>query len=108
APVPRGDLRGRGPARLLALLAGFAPAEVLDRCDIGVLSAQNPDNATMDGKDTRRLTGPAYSRPARSPLRTRAGQSWLNVESALRETSGKDRKSTRLNSSHVSISYAVF
>src|SRR5699024_12131807 len=31
-----------------------------------------------------------------------------NTPSYFRETSGGDRKSTRLNSSHVSISYAVF
>src|SRR5207249_5501368 len=36
------------------------------------------------------------------------GAAWRNPSSFLQIRSGGDRKSTRLNSSHVSISYAVF
>src|SRR5690606_41703226 len=41
-----------------------------------------------------------------SPLPVRAAQ--ILDSSLLKRTLGKDRKSTRLNSSHVKISYAVF
>src|SRR5690242_21487500 len=36
------------------------------------------------------------------------GEDHLVVHGALRQVRGRDRKSTRLNSSHMSISYAVF
>src|SRR5690606_41786341 len=46
---------------------------------------------------------PATSTPVRLSLRIAAGASTMPEPS-----SGRDRKSTRLNSSHVKISYAVF
>src|SRR5690606_40136437 len=50
--------------------------------------------------------GRCVRRPAR--LITRAGAQTLGGSSRLRTFSSRDRKSTRLNSSHVKISYAVF
>src|SRR5207249_5279096 len=41
-------------------------------------------------------------------LRPALSQGWSVVQEELRRNGGRDRKSTRLNSSHVSISYAVF
>src|SRR5699024_12458058 len=59
-----------------------------------------------------------HDRPRRHPLGAvlpadrRKGRAWLSPQAArvpARPTGGsRDRKSTRLNSSHVSISYAVF
>src|SRR5207253_6475493 len=60
------------------------------------------------GKPTRRSVHRAASSPARAP----GAEAGLARRSAKRGgglvVGGEDRKSTRLNSSHVAISYAVF
>src|SRR5690349_21880144 len=45
-----------------------------------------------------------------SPLHvhTREAEAWFLLQGAMTYRAGEDRKSTRLNSSHVEISYAVF
>src|SRR5690625_6057723 len=95
-------------------LGSLAPRG-LDRCVIGVLSPENPDNATVEagggpGSPSSPLSSPTSLSPRSSTL--------LNVSTSLsprpstpcvmrRHRGGEDRKSTRLNSSHVAISYAV-
>src|SRR5256885_13026192 len=44
----------------------------------------------------------------RHPCPSRPGRSPRSLRCALRDPSSRDRKSTRLNSSHLVISYAVF
>src|SRR5699024_11858632 len=46
--------------------------------------------------------------PVRTPLQDLRPQDLADLEALIREADILDRKSTRLNSSHVSISYAVF
>src|SRR5690349_25068064 len=51
---------------------------------------------------------PISGRPSRSPSPARANRRKSPAGRGARRTAGPDRKSTRLNSSHVEISYAVF
>src|SRR2546429_6557990 len=44
----------------------------------------------------------------KSGVLTAIAENWLKPETALKRVVGEDRKSTRLNSSHGYISYAVF
>src|SRR5207249_7296770 len=55
-------------------------------------------------------TSPRSSSRSQSCARTSCGRgrAWLSVRPGSPRSSRRDRKSTRLNSSHVSISYAVF
>src|SRR5438874_7997008 len=55
----------------------------------------------------RHLNVTALSQPAPQSLRLRPNEPVALAETGLLH-SGEDRKSTRLNSSHVEISYAVF
>src|SRR5699024_11945568 len=57
---------------------------------------------TWATRDLRLLDHPARSRPVLGAI------ALISAASMNRPTAGRDRKSTRLNSSHVSISYAVF
>src|SRR5699024_12069898 len=71
----------------------------VDSADEALASAEEP--ATED----HRSPSPAASRPAQGRPRRPSGRRDLPGRSAGHR---RDRKSTRLNSSHVSISYAVF
>src|SRR5207249_12002631 len=66
----------------------------------GARRRAEPARAGGPGASPRRL--PPLRRVAREPHRNAGGVR------AVRGTAPRDRKSTRLNSSHVSISYAVF
>src|SRR5689334_25040266 len=63
------------------------------------LMIRRPPRSTLFPYTTLFRSGPAGARPG-----ARAGPGW----SARPRSPGPDRKSTRLNSSHSSISYAVF
>src|SRR5207249_10779471 len=65
-----------------------------------------PYTTLFRSHDAGRLRGsPVRGVPSRSPSRRRSGRPRCGVAGVGKEL---DRKSTRLNSSHVSISYAVF
>src|SRR3712207_7752425 len=58
---------------------------------------------------SRSRAGPARRRAPRSAVRTARGRSRCrSIPCRSRPRPGADRKSTRLNSSHANISYAVF
>src|SRR5690349_23883472 len=78
------------------------------------LLIRRPPRSTLFPYTTlfRSMSGTSTSGPLPRKARARsgAGQSGRprSTRSRSRTTSGRDRKSTRLNSSHVEISYAVF
>src|SRR5439155_4375203 len=97
-PVARRDpafVRLADPPRALA----FSPSG--HRIYVARRSA--PGLAVIDRYDRREVDGVALPGPA-AALRVDPLGRWL----LARPTVGEDRKSTRLNSSHVAISYAVF
>src|SRR5690606_40301118 len=72
--------------------ASSSPAEAA--ADLGVIEAMEADDRLLDVRlSNRPMNGSADTQDF----------TWLNVY-----VRGEDRKSTRLNSSHVKISYAVF
>src|SRR3712207_3056264 len=106
---------GGGSVRLkqappLAVLAGLpllgGPSRyAADRCGDAVLSRAGPKPCqTRDGRSWR--TGPLFSLCPRVPSPVLPRCEW-RVGGGRGAESG-DRKSTRLNSSHANISYAVF
>src|SRR5690606_41636518 len=54
------------------------------------------------------IAGHATMEAGRAPAFADGHGGWRTSERAGRDRGGRDRKSTRLNSSHVKISYAVF
>src|SRR5207249_7588804 len=60
------------------------------------------------GTASRPTTSPTSSSPSSPPRPTAPGSDSRSSTGSCRSTAARDRKSTRLNSSHVSISYAVF
>src|SRR5699024_12370793 len=70
-----------------------------------------PPRPTPSPYTTLFRSGAAPARyPTLASIRVAAGCGWLSFRDAAEAASSRneDRKSTRLNSSHVSISYAVF
>src|SRR6266480_7263797 len=102
-----------GPHRLLELdlehepSAGAVREEVFDRLSALAACAGRRDPGTQS--DQRRLQVSARDLAARSRAEV-ATKRRLRTDLAVRDRAGsrRDRKSTRLNSSHMSISYAVF
>src|SRR5438067_5898521 len=77
-------------------------AENLDAAEVVVVSsAVKPDNPEVVAARARRVPVVRRAEMLAELMR-------LKWSIAIAGTHGKDRKSTRLNSSHVSISYAVF
>src|SRR5690606_41423021 len=73
-------------------------------CLFFFLMIRRPPRSTLFPYTTLFRSCPVRTMPSRS-------QSWIDasaLSSALATTRSRDRKSTRLNSSHVKISYAVF
>src|SRR3712207_8858008 len=69
-------------------------------------SLESPAARGAGGGDNRPLENSSARRQRRVTASPAAGP-WLSVTSGA-PTNGSDRKSTRLNSSHANISYAVF
>src|SRR5699024_12767988 len=67
-----------------------------------------PDIYTLSLHDALPISTTFRPGPAACPPTRRRGRAPRNMTSSCRNGSARDRKSTRLNSSHVSISYAVF
>src|SRR2546429_3393021 len=67
---------------------------------------RRPPRSTLFPYTTLFRSRPALARALRDPLRHGRGQ--LDLLPAAEAPGGRDRKSTRLNSSHGYISYAVF
>src|SRR5262245_5513158 len=66
-----------------------------------------PAPADLDDRRVE-ITGPAEPKMMINALNSGARVFMADLEEALSPTWAKDRKSTRLNSSHLGISYAVF
>src|SRR5439155_27012135 len=64
--------------------------------------------ARVDHRSRRRRGGPRLAAPLRGPHRSPRERGREGGDSRRGRTRRRDRKSTRLNSSHVAISYAVF
>src|SRR5690625_6111687 len=79
-----------------------------DTCQTNVRSSQSRCVATTGPQLTPKLprSGGHLSKPANNSTKLTARQ--CSFLPNWRKPTGKDRKSTRLNSSHVAISYAVF
>src|SRR6266496_154057 len=104
---PAGRDRRRPPDARLTRLAGTGQA--------GVPGTYRPPGARLSGRGDRRGRGSRHGRrrddrfPARAGSARRPGS--IRRPGPVRQPDlarPKDRKSTRLNSSHVEISYAVF
>src|SRR5699024_11531043 len=97
------------------LVPGIAPgsAAVFSRSSLMAAPSSGTLAATLDrppGPVTGRERPSGRSPPSRGrlPLHTARGGEALAQGAAQEQVQRQDRKSTRLNSSHVSISYAVF
>src|SRR5699024_3952175 len=97
------------PAQRIGLSATVRPAEEVARFLGGVQPVK-----VVDGAEQKRWNI-TVSVPVVDMTQPAAGASpeenvsmWPHVEARIMEIAAQDRKSTRLNSSHVSISYAVF
>src|SRR5439155_20749843 len=74
--------------------------------DLLALGAGRPGSRPRQTRRRRRAVGRGPASRARSVGRHRAGCQPVSLPPGTR--AARDRKSTRLNSSHVAISYAVF
>src|SRR5262245_64619257 len=91
-----------GPA--MASIAAVSPLQYLLMAgyDGVVIDDINLDITSMDRKTNAQLERISVNKAEVAPGDT------VMLTAYLRTTSGEDRKSTRLNSSHLGISYAVF
>src|SRR5690606_40046139 len=67
----------------------------------GDLVGRNAGSIVLDGDVLPATCGPAHAHPHFAAC-------WGKLDRVGEQVEGEDRKSTRLNSSHVKISYAVF
>src|SRR5690242_21095933 len=104
-PGPRGRMADFLTAAEAARRLGVKPATLYAYVSRGVLTRSR----AADGRASL-FSADEVDRLARKGRPRRpAGTLEITVESAITEiTADRDRKSTRLNSSHMSISYAVF
>src|SRR5699024_11951871 len=88
----------------------LCPYPTLFRSDAGALSPLEVAVVGRGGALAGRVLVLVQSHAQRAPRvpQTHAGGLEHTVQALLDRLSAEDRKSTRLNSSHVSISYAVF
>src|SRR3712207_7340792 len=73
------------------------------RCQTVLDCSGAPLRAVLEGKDK-----PVVIKPNLEELEALLGRAIAPDTTALKEALNQDRKSTRLNSSHANISYAVF
>src|SRR5690625_6967907 len=103
-----GDLRRHARVRV-ALIHNNEAVGLLDRLDDGI-DVKRADRARVDDLSAvallLQLLGGLHSQPV--ALAVRHDGHVLALTGNARLADGEDRKSTRLNSSHVAISYAVF
>src|SRR2546430_5055714 len=80
------------------------------RASSSAVSPSNHASGVMPSPPSPRATsvGSDYIRSGDSPWRSRDARRRASVSGRALERVGEDRKSTRLNSSHSQISYAVF
>src|SRR5690606_40174271 len=98
---------------LLPTTSSLLPYTTLFRSDRESFRTLSAALGRVDVRDRRhhpqRPARPGAGTERRSPHRTRPPGTWIPVPPPPTTTTGPtDRKSTRLNSSHVKISYAVF
>src|SRR5437773_1736942 len=88
------------------------PSRVVARCSGDPAAGMGSGSAQVQALDRRAISGPSGNRSQDEGLVERhlpvIDVSLRESESALQVSRGQDRKSTRLNSSHITISYAVF
>src|SRR5690625_6409213 len=94
---------------MASLMAGTVP-QTYDTAAPATIPVRAPMAVTRRQYNARRIIGPkAAPKPAHAkPTRSNTVESGFCAISAAMMLTTTDRKSTRLNSSHVAISYAVF
>src|SRR5699024_12740567 len=91
------------------LRAGTSPDEIVRR-DVGlrlsIVHAAKTLNATAADPEADKVVGPMLLERIDKAADAKSDSEWVELAQAALDASVMDRKSTRLNSSHVSISYA--